>query len=132
MQASQQNYVPEMSPVPIPVPKSSSAGAAIAAYRKEEYSNLSPVQVIYRLYDIAIRACKKNDRDLSRRAINELIVSLNFEYEEVALNLYRLYDYSKRCIQQGNPTQAIEILEGLRSAWGQAFELQVSTNEQVG
>ena len=128
MQAFQQNVAQELSPAPIPVPKSSPAGNAIAAYRKEEYSNLSPVQVIYKLYDVAIRACKKEDRDLSRKAINELIVGLNFEYEEIAMNLYRLYDYSKRSIQKGKWNQAIEVLEELKGAWGQAFKLQPPSN----
>ena len=129
MQAFQQSIAQELSPAPFPVPKSSPAKNAIGAYRKEEYSNLSPVQVIYRLYEIAIRACKKDDRELSRKAINELIVSLNFEYEDMAMRLYRLYDYAKRSINQGNSSEAIEVLEELRSAWGQAFKLQPPQNE---
>ena len=129
MQGFQQNIAQEMSPAPFPVPKSSPARNAVAAYRKEEYSNLSPVQVIYKLYEVAIRACKNDDRELSRKAINELIVGLNFEYEDMALRLYRLYDYSKRCIHQGNTSQAVEVLEELRSAWGQAFKLQSPVNE---
>jgi flagellin-specific chaperone FliS len=129
MQAFQQNTTQELSPAPFPVPRSSPAHNAVAAYRKEEYSNLSPVQVIYKLYEVAIRACKCDDRELSRKAINELIVSLNFEHEDVALGLYRLYDYSKRCIRQGKTSQAVEVLEELRSAWGQAFKLQPTLNE---
>jgi flagellin-specific chaperone FliS len=129
MQPFQQSVAQEISPAPPSVPKSSPARNAVAAYRKEEYSNLSPVQVIYKLYEVAIRACKKDDRELSRKAINELIVSLNFEYEDMALALYRLYDYSKRCIHQGKTTEAVEVLEELRSAWGQAFRLKIPLNE---
>jgi len=98
--------------------------SALAAYRKEDYTNLTPVQVVSKLYDVAILACKKNDKTLARRAINELIVGLNFEYKDVAVGLYRLYDYSKRCIAQDKTAEAARVLEELRSAWGQAFNLR--------
>ena len=128
MRPIQENLDNEVLPVPSAVPRSSPTGNALATYRKEEYSHLSPVQIIYKLFDVALRACKSNDRDLSRKAINELIVGLNFEHKDIALNLYGLYDYSKRCIQAGKMAQAIEVLEELRSAWGQAFKLQAQSN----
>lgn len=92
-------------------------------YRKEEVMNLSPVQIICKLYDIAIIAAKKKDIELSRRAINELIASLNFDYAETSLGLYRLYDYSKKCLREGNTEEAINVLQELRSAWAEAFHL---------
>jgi flagellin-specific chaperone FliS len=90
---------------------SKQAASAVNAYRK-------------RLYEVAITACRKQDADLSRRAINELIAGLNFEYEEIAIGLYKLYDYSKRCIRQGNFDEAAGILDELRATWVQAFKLE--------
>jgi flagellin-specific chaperone FliS len=81
------------------------------------------VQIIYKLYDIAIVAAKKRDIELCRRAINELIASLNFEYAETALGLYRLYDYSKKCLRDGNYDETVNVLQELRSAWAEAFHL---------
>ena len=92
-------------------------------YFKEDSLNLSPVQVICRLYDVAILAVKKNDRELARRAINELIAALNFDYGEISQGLYRLYDYAKRQLRNGNTSEAIRVLQELRTAWGQAFNL---------
>lgn len=97
--------------------------AALQTYQKEHLLNLSPVQVVQKLYDVAIQGCKKKDYSLAQRALTELTVSLNFEHQEMALGLYRLYDYSKRCIRQGKTDEAIKILEELRSTWSQAFNI---------
>lgn len=97
---------------------------AVSRYRKEESLNLSPVQVICRLYDVAILAAKKNDRELARRAINELIAALNFDYQETSVGLYRLYDYAKRQLRNGNVQEAVYVLQELRSAWAEAFHLE--------
>ncbi|NUN69690.1 MAG: flagellar protein FliS [Bacteroidetes bacterium] len=97
--------------------------AATNRYRKEDSINLTPVQVIGRLYDVAILAIKKDDQDLARRAINELISALNFEYQEVSLGLFRLYDYCKTCLREGKKDEALNVLTELRGAWAEAFKL---------
>jgi flagellin-specific chaperone FliS len=99
------------------------AQAAVSAYTKEQHANLSPVQVIQRLYDYAILGCKKNDPLLAQRALNELIIALNFEQKEVAFGLFRLYDYCKGCIQKRDYPPALTVLEDLRATWSQAFKL---------
>lgn len=98
--------------------------SALNTYRNEQLMNLSPVAVIHKLYSVAIQAIKKNDHQLATKAINELIAGLNFEYQEIAVTLFKLYQYSKHCLRQGNESGAIEVLEELRSAWGQAFKIQ--------
>lgn len=99
------------------------ARSAVATYRNEQLMNLSPVEVIHRLYDVAIQAIRKNDVALAHRAINELIAALNFEYQDVALSLYRLYQYAKYCLRHGRNDDASEVLLELRSAWAEAFKL---------
>ena len=96
---------------------------AVAAYQREELLNLSPVEVVQRLYDYAILGCKKDDPTLAQRAINELIVALNFEHKEVSFGLFRLYDYCKGRIQKRDYPSALEILEPLRETWSKAFGL---------
>ena len=96
---------------------------AARTYQREQLLNLSPVEVIYKLYDIAVISCKRNDTVLAQRALNELIVGLNFEAGEVAINLYHLYDYCKRSIRQGRLDEAIAMLEELRTTWAEAFKL---------
>lgn len=96
---------------------------AAAAYGREQLLNLTPVEVIQRLYDYAILGCKKDDPTLAQRAINELIVALNFEHKEVSFGLFRLYDYCKGRIQKRDYHAALEILEPLRETWSKAFGL---------
>lgn len=119
MQAAQQQTVPIVERAHLGI----RVNSALNTYRNEQLVNLSPVEVIHRLYAVAIQAIKKSNHKLAQRAINELIAGLNFEHQEVALGLYKLYQYSKHCLRQGKANDAVEVLEELRSAWGEAFEL---------
>ena len=98
--------------------------AASLKYQREQVLNLSPVAVIKKLYDVAVVACKKNDSDLAQRAIKELVCGLNFDHPEIAVGLFKLYQYAKTSIRNGNTQEALRVLEELRSAWAQAFNLQ--------
>ena len=98
--------------------------SAVSAYRREQVLNMSPLEVIKRLYEVGIIACRKNDSALGRKVLNELIAGLNFEHEEIAVGLYRLYDYSKRCIREGKMEEAAHILDELRGTWVEAFKLE--------
>jgi flagellin-specific chaperone FliS len=100
------------------------AQTAVNAYNKEHLTNLSPVQVILKLYDYAIIGCKKDDPTLAQRALNELIIALNFEHREVSFGLFRLYDYCKGCVQKRNYKAALVVLEDLRTTWAKAFNLK--------
>jgi flagellin-specific chaperone FliS len=98
--------------------------AAAHQYRLQDCMNLTPVEVIKKLYDFAILGCKKKDTVLAHKAITELIVGLNYEYQEISLPLFKLYQYSKHCIRDGNLQEAIRVLSELRSTWSQAFGLK--------
>jgi flagellin-specific chaperone FliS len=97
--------------------------AAAHTYNREQFLNLSPVEVIKKLYDTAILGCKKNNTVLAQNAITELVVGLNFEYQDISVGLYRLYQYAKHCIRNGKMDEAIRVLEELRSTWVKAFHL---------
>jgi flagellin-specific chaperone FliS len=97
--------------------------AAVDRYQREQLLNLTPVEVIRKLYDVAIVSVKKGDDRLATRAINELIVALNFDYQDISVGLFRLYDYSKRCIRERKFDEALMVLEELRDTWVQAFQL---------
>jgi flagellar secretion chaperone FliS len=120
-------YAYQQAQVEVPAPVEGivepNRSKAVLRYMKDDSLNLTPVQVIAKIYDVGIIACKKQDAELAKRAINELIVALNFEYQEVSLGLYRLYKYSKKCLREGKYNEAATVLEELRSAWVQAFHL---------
>jgi flagellin-specific chaperone FliS len=96
---------------------------AVDRYQREQLLNLNPVEVIRKLYDIAIVSCKKGDGVMANKAINELIVALNFDYQDMSIGLFRLYDYSKRCVKASKYPDALVVLEELRATWVQAFHL---------
>ena len=108
---------------PAAIPATPIRSAAVNTYRREQVANLSPIEVILKLYDTAIVSCKRTEYDLTRRAINELIAALNFEHGEMSLGLYRLYDYCKRCIRENRPEETVSILQELRGVWAEAFHL---------
>jgi flagellin-specific chaperone FliS len=97
--------------------------AASQSYRREEFMNLTPVEVVKKLYDVAIQGCKRNDPELAKRAISELAVGLNFDYPDISVGLFRLYQYSKDCIRKGKMDDAVTVLQELRSTWVEAFHL---------
>jgi len=96
---------------------------AAQQYRREQYLNLSPVEVIKKLYDVAIMACKKHDKTLANKAVTELIVGLNFDYQDISVGLYRLYQYVKYCLRQEKYDEAENVLNELRRTWMEAFHL---------
>ncbi len=103
--------------------KNGIVAAAVKTYQKEQLLNLSPVEVIRKLYDTEIVACKKHDLRLAQRVLTELISSLNFDNNEIAVQLFQLYDYCKRCLRKGNFEEVELVFEELRSSWVDAFKL---------
>lgn len=111
------------------------------AYQKNKYSTASPHRLITMLYDGAIRFANQavtciERSDIQGKAnavqrfqdiIYELISCLNFkEGEEIANNLYSLYNYVLDLSNHSNiemkvePLQeAIRIIGDLKSAWEQ-------------
>jgi flagellar protein FliS len=95
----------------------------INTYQQNTVLNLSPTELILKLYDLAIVSIKKGEISKSNLVLTELIGSLNFEYQEVSLGLFRLYRYCQDCLYKGNIAQALKIVEDLRESWARAFKL---------
>jgi flagellin-specific chaperone FliS len=114
---------PAYAPMPAPQQAGPLEAAAVSAYRREQLINLKPVEVIRKLYDVAIGACRKGEQERARRAINELIAALDFNQGELPAGLYRLYDYCKRLLREDRNEEAAVVLEELRATWIEAFHL---------
>ena len=97
---------------------------ALDAYRREEFLHLTPEQIVHKLMTLGIQGCRKEDKTQAVRAVNALILALDFKYSEVAMGFFRLYDYCKLCIYGGNFGNAITILDELRTTWAEAFHLK--------
>ena len=112
------------------------------AYRSANVDTADQGKLILICYDVAIKHCKlamekfDDKRLLEERtkhlfkvqdAITELLSALKMDVGEIALNLYRLYDYMLRSIVEASiknkKEKVVEILgylEDLRGAWAEA------------
>ncbi len=93
--------------------------AAFKAYNKsKELDILSapPENLILKIYDYILNACKKEKADEACKGIALLIDSLNFE-ETLSLNLFQLYRYTMEKLKAGEFEEPINIISGLKEAW---------------
>jgi len=88
-------------------------------YRTQDVMGASPIRLVIMAYNLAINACEQKDFAKSTRAITVLRDALNFDYPEVSVGLFRLYQYSLDCIRQGDYHSPITTLTELRDAWAQ-------------
>ena len=86
-------------------------------YREQEVLGSSPVHRIVMAYDVAIQACEQKNVQRATQAVSLLRDSLNFDYGDAALGLFRLYQWCLDCIRSNNYPEALKILSDLREAW---------------
>jgi flagellin-specific chaperone FliS len=97
-----------------------SSGYATSAYPPSQVQLLSPVEITLELYDSGIAACVAGDAPKAGAALVELISTLNFDHEQIAIGLYRLFDYALREVEAERFEGAQRILSELRATWHQA------------
>ena len=102
-------------------------GYATSAYATAQTQGMSQQQMLLQLYDFAVAGCVARDARKATAAIVELIAALNFEYEEIAAGLYRLYEYCLHEVRAGRFEAAHKVLSGLRETWHQAFSRSVAS-----
>jgi hypothetical protein len=59
-------------------------------YRQHDVLGASPLRLVVMAYDLAIQSCHRKDFEKATRAISVLRDALNFEYQDVALGLFRV------------------------------------------
>lgn len=96
----------------------------VPSYLEQEVMSWSKEKIILKMYDLYIVSSKRGDVSKMSRVLIELMGSLNFEYEETATRLYRLYEYCQRCIFQRRFDEALNIIQELRNSWALAFNLE--------
>jgi flagellar protein FliS len=106
-------------------------GYATTAYATAQTQAMSPQQMLLQVYDFAVAGCVAEDGRKASAAIVELISALNFEHEEIATGLYRLYEYCLHEVRARRFEAALKVLSGLRDAWHQAFA-QSTTPVAIG
>ncbi len=96
----------------------------IPAYLEQEVMSWSKEKIILKMYDLFLVSNKRQDVTKMSKVLIELMGALNFEYEETATRLYRLYEYCQRCVFQKKYDEAYHIISELRNSWAQAFNLE--------
>ena len=87
-------------------------------YQQQSVLTSSPEQLVLKIYDLGIAACRRDDRSKVRAVLAELMSSLNFEEGgEVASQLQGLYEYCLIESANGDLETVRTLLEGLREAW---------------
>ncbi|MGQ9818864.1 MAG: flagellar protein FliS [Candidatus Kapaibacteriales bacterium] len=96
----------------------------IPHYLEQEVMSWSKEKIILKMYDLFILSAKKKDVNKMNRVLVELMGALNFDYEETATRLYRLYEYVQRLVFQKRYNDAINIIQELRNAWNEAYKIE--------
>jgi len=86
-------------------------------YNRREVMMASPVRLVVIAYDIAIKACEREDFNHATKTISALRDALDFEYGEMAVTLYGLYQWCIDCIRREEFYEAEKTLRELREAW---------------
>ena len=92
-------------------------------YLTQKIMSASPEQLIGYVYDAIIVACTKEDRERALRGIQGLISSLNFDYKDLAVPMFQLYQYCLDQIRQGEFVEVKELISGLKAAWSEAMKV---------
>ena len=92
-------------------------------YLKQKVLSASPEQLISYVYDQILVACQRKDQDKSLRGLMGLIRSLDFEYKDVAVPMYQLYQYCMEKARNKEFEEVQELIGGLKAAWVEAMKV---------
>ena len=98
-------------------------------YRQQDVLGASPIRLVVMAYDLAIKACQQQDFIKATKSVSVLRDALNFDYPEVSVGLFRLYQWCLDCIRSGDYTSALNTLVELREAWA-VTEKHLSTSRK--
>ena len=100
-------------------------------YKQQDVMNASPLRLVIMTYDLAIRACEAQDFAKAVKTISALRDTLDLDYPDVALGLFRLYQWCLDNIRKGDYASAITTLSELRSAWSATEQTIVARQSAV-
>jgi flagellin-specific chaperone FliS len=104
----------------------------IQAYRRQQVEAASPGQLVLIALEQGVAACRRGMRGRAQRAVQELIVALDFEQAEIAGGLLRLYDWVLQLLREGRSAEAAEILDELRRTWAEALRQEEANRRATG
>ena len=100
-------------------------------YKQQDVMSASPLRLVIMTYDLGIRACEQKDFAKAVKTISALRDTLDMDYPDVAIGLFRLYQWCLDCIRKGDYASAITTLSELRSAWATTEQSIVARQSAV-
>lgn len=100
-------------------------------YQQQDVMNASPLRLVIMTYDLAIRACEQQDFAKATKTISALRDALDLDYPDVAVGLFRLYQWCLECIRKNDYASAITTLTELRGAWAATEQSIVARQTSV-
>jgi flagellin-specific chaperone FliS len=95
-------------------------------YRQQEVLGASPLHLVVMAYNLAIVACEQKEFEKAVKTITVLRDALDFDYPEVSVGLFRVYQWCLDCIRKGDYASALSSLRELRDAW-RATEMKLGS-----
>ena len=92
-------------------------GYSTKEFRQHEIMSASPVRLVVLTYDFAIRACEQKDFNRASKAVSVLRDALDYDYGEVAVGLFGIFQWCLDCIRKEDYQSAVVTLRELREAW---------------
>jgi len=107
--------------------------AAAQTYRMNQINSASPLDLILITYDVLLTSCGQRDLERTTRALSLLRNALDFSYDaNIAMGLFRLYQYCADLARKGKFDEAAHIIRELRATWAQVkseYESQIATTD---
>jgi flagellin-specific chaperone FliS len=92
-------------------------------YLKQKIMSASPEQLISYVYDLILAACRREDQEKALRGLMSLVNSLNFEYKDIAVPMYQLYQYCLEKVRKREFDEVEGLIGGLKTAWVEAMKV---------
>ena len=92
-------------------------------YLKQKVISASPEQLISYVYDVILAACHRKDQEKALRGLMGLVNALNFEYKDIAVPMYQLYQYCLEKVRKREFDEVEGLIGGLKAAWVEAMKV---------
>ena len=92
-------------------------------YLTQKIFSASPEQLVSYMYDAIIAACHGKDQERALRGLMELVSALNFDYKDISVPLYQLYQYCLDQVRKRKFDEVKGLIGGLKAAWTAAMNV---------
>ena len=92
-------------------------------YLKQKIVSASPEQLVSYIYDVVIAACHRQDQEKALRGLMGLVSALDFDYKDIAVPMYQLYQYCLEQVRKRNFDEVEGLISGLKAAWAEAMKV---------